>query len=109
MLTNTITIRQGSTFSYAALLALPIGVTWSISATLKDKSGVLLQMLTCTIQELATPTANHETHSILLEANSTQTALWEPNTYEGHITFIDDSTVPRSLVSGAFFVAVQGV
>lgn len=109
MLTNTITIRQGSTFSYAALLALPVGVTWTLKCTIEDKNGLLLQELTTTIQLLPTPTSNHETHSILLEASGLETSKWPVDTYIGRCIFKDNSAIVRTIVSGSFFIAVQEV
>ena len=107
MISNKIPFRRGSTFSYTGVLALPDNVTWSIKSYVMTKEDRLIQNLTSTIQKLSTPTANHETHSVLIEATATQTALWPIDTLLGYVDFNDNSPTPRVLRAGSFQIGVN--
>ena len=107
MISNKIPFRRGSTFSYTGVLALPDNVTWSINSYVMTKEDKLIQNLTSTIQKLPVVTANHETHSVLIEATATQTAAWPIDTLLCFVDFTDNSPTPRVLRAGSFQIGVN--
>jgi len=106
MKTQTIKFIRGSTFSYTGLIKLPAGL-WTVSGDIKIKEGSLVSEMVCTLVPLSVPDASGNTHSILLEVDSTVTTNWPINTLIADLYFSDDSVPTVVLISSTFSIAVQ--
>lgn len=84
--------RRGATFSYAGTATLPAG-TWTAACSLEKSDGTLVANLAVTLEPLALPGANGETHALLLEATAVASAAWPMGAIVGDIVFTDVSGV----------------
>lgn len=99
----TIEHRRGATFSYVGTATLPAG-TWTAASSLEKSDGTAVADLVVTLDVLALPGANGETHSLLLEKPAASTAAWPLGAIVGDILFTDSGGVV--LPSGKFTVNV---
>lgn len=98
---NTIQHKQGTTFSYSALVQLPTG-TWSVASKLRDSKGRAVSGLTPT---LTPPVAPETRHLLMLVANATSTAAWPLEVLHGDIKFSDATGVV--LATSTYAVQMQ--
>lgn len=101
-----IEIKTGATFSVPFLVLLPAG-SWSAASEIRKGDDTLVGELAVTLEPLATPDADGNTHAGVLEASSVQTVAWEHGSWRADVRFSDDSTPPAVLTSDPFFVLVK--
>ena len=84
---------RGSTFSRAALVALPAG-TWTPTSVIKTPAGQQIQALDCNFATLPEPDAAGNTHSLSVLADAAETATWPVADLMWITTFADASATP---------------
>jgi len=99
---NEIQHKKGATFSYAGLVKLPAG-TWSAACELHN-GAMLVETLTATLTALGALGPEGETHSLLIEAQASNTANWPIAKLKGDIVFSAASLV---IATNTFHVLVQ--
>lgn len=100
---QTIEHTRGSTFSWGGLVQLPAG-TWSATCKVKSADGTTVETLTVTLEALAEPDADGNTHSILIEASSVQTADWAIAKLRCDVRYADNSDPPIVEHSPTFII-----
>lgn len=101
----TIQHKQGDTFSWGGFVSLPAG-TWGATSKVVDADGTLVESLTVTLAALLVPDDDGNTHSILIEGTSVQTADWAAGKLRCDVKFADASTPPVVEHSPTFVINV---
>lgn len=105
-MTEPIKVKVGATFSVPMLVLLPAG-TWGAACDIRKGDDTLVGSLTATLEPLETPDADGNTHAGLLQAPSTQTAVWALGTWRADVRFSDNSDPPVVIYTEAFSVTVE--
>ena len=84
---------RGTTFSRAALVALP-GGTWTPTSVIQTPAGQQIQVLDCNFAALPAPDADGNTHSLSVLATAAETAAWPLGNVMWVTTFADASATP---------------
>jgi hypothetical protein len=84
---------RGTTFSRAALVALPAG-TWTPSAHIQTAAGQLIETLACNLAALAEPDSAGNTHTLSVLSSAAQAADWPLADLMWVTRFTDSSVDP---------------
>ena len=100
MILKTTEQKKGATFALGGYVNLPPG-TWSMSSTVRDPAGVLVQDLTV---NLVPPVLPETQYSISLAASATDTADWPIGTLDCDIRYTEEAGLV--LISPTFNIIV---
>lgn len=106
MTTQIIAHKRGATFSLSGFVTLPDDSTWNSSCSVKTADGTLVEPLTVSLELLAEPDDDGNTHSILIEGTATQASDWPIGKLRCDVKFTSFDTPPIVEYSPTFVIDV---